>query len=139
MSSIQGPTVSAKQLAMSRALGAAFLSHQVEQLEKSVNARGGPGSANWRDRQHTTRPVTAPQRCHPRSTSATPSTASKKARDKRKSSDEEREQEADIIVIDASVLVHALYQVKRWCKDGREEVLIVPLEGELCICDCSLA
>lgn len=137
MPSIQGPTVSAKQLAMSRALGAAFLSHQVEQLEKSVNARGGPGSANWRDRQHTARPVTTHQRSHPRSTSATPSTASRKARDTRKSSDEEREREADIIVIDASVLVHALYQVKRWCKDGREEILIVPLEGELCIHDCS--
>ena len=137
MSSIQGPTVSAKQLAMSRALGAAFLSHQVEQLEKSVNARGGPGSANWRDRQHTARPSTAHQRSHPRSTSTTPSIASKKVRDTRKSGDEEREREADIIVIDASVLVHALYQVKRWCKDGREEILIVPLEGESCTHDRS--
>ncbi|KAF8731563.1 hypothetical protein AX14_004675 [Amanita brunnescens Koide BX004] len=134
----KGPTVSARQLAMSRALGAAFLSHQVEQLEKSVNARGGPGSANWRDRPHTARSATAYQRSqHPRSTSATPSTTAKKARDPRRSSDEERERGADIIVIDASVLVHALYQVKRWCKDGREEILIVPLEGELCIHECS--
>lgn len=39
------------------------------------------------------------------------------------------EKDADVIVVDASVLVHALYQVKKWCRDGREEILIVPLEG----------
>ncbi len=44
--------------------------------------------------------------------------------------DDNDAKEADIIVVDASVLVHALYQVKRWCKDGRDQVLIVPLEGE---------
>lgn len=51
----------------------------------------------------------------------------------RKSVDGEREAEkdkdVDIIVVDASVLVHALYQVKKWCRDGRAEILIVPLEG----------
>lgn len=37
--------------------------------------------------------------------------------------------DADIVVVDASVLVHALYKVKQWCRDGREEIIIVPLEG----------
>lgn len=40
------------------------------------------------------------------------------------------DKDADIVVIDASVLVHALYQVKKWCRDGRKEILIVPLEGK---------
>jgi len=39
------------------------------------------------------------------------------------------DKDADIIVVDASVLVHALYQVKKWCRDGRKEILIVPLEA----------
>jgi hypothetical protein len=39
------------------------------------------------------------------------------------------EKDADIVVVDASVLVHALYQVKKWCKEGRQEKIIVPLEG----------
>lgn len=39
------------------------------------------------------------------------------------------EKDVDIIVVDASVLVHALYQVKKWCRDGRKEIIIVPLEG----------
>jgi hypothetical protein len=41
----------------------------------------------------------------------------------------EKEKDADVVVVDASVLVHALHQVKRWCREGREEVVIVPLEG----------
>ena len=42
-----------------------------------------------------------------------------------------REKDADVVIVDASVLVHALPQVKKWCRDGREEVVIVPLEGKL--------
>lgn len=50
---------------------------------------------------------------------------------KRGSAEEERKaKDADIVVVDASVLIHALYQVKKWCRDGREEVIIIPLEGE---------
>ena len=41
----------------------------------------------------------------------------------------ETEKDADVIVVDASVLVHAIGQVKKWCKDGRKEIVIVPLEG----------
>ncbi|KAF9505961.1 hypothetical protein BS47DRAFT_480255 [Hydnum rufescens UP504] len=36
---------------------------------------------------------------------------------------------ADVIVLDASVLVHALGQMKRWCKIERKEIIIVPLEA----------
>ncbi|KAK7018440.1 hypothetical protein R3P38DRAFT_3360194 [Favolaschia claudopus] len=35
------------------------------------------------------------------------------------------EQDADVAIVDASVLVHALRQVKRWCRDGSEEVVII--------------
>lgn len=38
---------------------------------------------------------------------------------------------ASVIVLDASVLVYGLAQVKRWCKDERKEILIVPLEGDI--------
>lgn len=39
------------------------------------------------------------------------------------------EKDADVVVVDASVLVHALSQLKKWCKDGRPEVILIPLEG----------
>ena len=47
--------------------------------------------------------------------------------------DDGAEKDADVVVVDASVLVHALPQVKKWCRDGRKEVVIVPLEGELAV------
>ena len=40
-----------------------------------------------------------------------------------------KEKDADVIVVDASVLVNALGQLKKWCRDGQEEIIIVPLEG----------
>ncbi|KAI5114957.1 hypothetical protein M0805_001142, partial [Coniferiporia weirii] len=39
------------------------------------------------------------------------------------------EKVADVVVVDASVLVHALDQLKTWCGKGREEVVVVPLEN----------
>ena len=134
--------------AMSRALGAAFLNHQVEQLEKSVSSR--PTSGNWRDRRHpaagnakrdpsSTTVKTAPKtkietnkalpmkerdRAFDRNNTASPSM-------RRTSAEDKQENDADIIVVDASVLIHALYQVKKWCRDGRQEIVIVPLEGAI--------
>ena len=184
----QGLAVSPNRLAMSRALGAAFLNHQVEQLEKSVTvANSGhgmglaPGSGSWRNRRPlppgasgggsstqpagmVKRPPMAPgiKVASKGGNTKDESQAARKARVAaaangggvaaaarreghspanvkvnavvgRKSMDGEREadkdKEADIIVVDASVLVHALYQVKKWCRDGRAEILIVPLEG----------
>jgi hypothetical protein len=42
---------SACKMAMSRVLGAAFLNHQAEQLEKSMSSNG-PTSGKWRDRKY---------------------------------------------------------------------------------------
>ncbi|KAG6853502.1 hypothetical protein C0991_003776 [Blastosporella zonata] len=161
----QGPTVSPNKVAMSRALGAAFLNHQVEQLEKSVSGTTGPASGNWRRRQsppggapvvngNTKRPPMAPGIKVASRRPGEESQAARKARapggrdpgagiirirsqdTRRKSKDEDRAKEdrrddkdADIVVVDASVLIHALYQLKRWCREGRDEIIIVPLEA----------
>ena len=149
-------------MAMSRALGAAFLNHQVEQLEKSVSANS-PSSGNWRDRKNIpTIQDTSPPQYHKR----TPMAPGIKIVHRKNGSDtttfvvQERsalrerfnskfaatensslnpirqrgdsgDNDADIIIVDASVLVHALYQLKKWSRDGRKEIIIVPLEGIL--------
>lgn len=125
----RGPVVGSNKLAMSRALGAAFLNHQVEQLEKSV---AGPGTANWRDRRTPDAWHRAdPKRRSPRTQKREEDDGAVEVNaDKSKRKDESKPQkDADIIVVDASVLVHALPHVKKWCREGREEVLIVPLEA----------
>lgn len=129
---------------MSRALGAAFLSHQVEQLEKSVNNRT-PGTENWRDRRvpHSDQGGRHPTEKHHNSpgtlTSRRVSGPQPKQRiderPVRDLSDKKQKRgkatkDADVIVLDASVLIHALGQLKKWSRDGREEIIIVPLEGE---------
>ena len=145
----QGPTTPANKLAMSRALGAAFLSHQVEQLEKTVS--NGPASGNWRARRQTQaeyyhptggratsgndnakRPpnVSGPKYGGKKSIEQTDQEPGSEQKPGRRSFEGHRiEKDADIVVVDASVLVHALYQVKKWCKEGRQEKIIVPLEG----------
>ena len=145
---INSVQVNANKMAMSRALGAAFLNHQVEQLEKTVSTNG-PTSGNWRDRKH---PATGSAKRGPSSPAAKMAPKTKvetkalpmKERDRdfdrktptspsmrRISTEDKREKDADIIVVDASVLIHALYQVKKWCRDGRQEIVIVPLEGTI--------
>jgi hypothetical protein len=148
--------VSANKVAMSRALGAAFLNHQVEQLEKSVSNAPIPGS--WRDRRqgsdhnnnNNSNNSTGGRGLNRDNNSRRPPPTSgvrvarKKAgesmerertdpKHRRRLSDDQRgggvEKDADVVVVDASVLVHALYQVKKWCKEGRQETVIVPLEG----------
>ncbi len=135
---------------MSRALGAAFLTHQVEQLEKSVSAappRPSPSrnhngnNNNWRDRQ---RPHPQPSADSKRgqlpiggiritTTTHTHQHQQKErqgaAKNRGTEDAEKTTKEADVIVIDASVLVNALGRVKKWCRDGQEEIIIVPLEG----------
>jgi hypothetical protein len=152
-------TAPPNKIAMSRALGAAFLNHQVEQLEKSVG--NGPTSGNWRDRERgldsrqghtpgvlyntTTGAKPKPKKKHVAEVNSEKKDKREKGRDGRLSGEGrrssegtrkgEKEKDADVVVVDASVLVHALYQVKKWCRDGRNEVLIVPLEGALrCFC-----
>lgn len=128
---------------MSRALGAAFLSHQVEQLEKSVN-NCIPGTANRRDRRipHGDLGGRNYSEKHHNSSGALPSRRvsgpqtkqlvdDKPPRDPsdRKQRRGQEFKDADVIVLDASVLIHALGRLKKWSRDGREEIIIVPLEG----------
>ena len=110
---------------MSRTLGAAFLAHQVEQLEKTVDARGGYGQRGRGGRR-------------PPGRGFTPVNNNNNARGPKiavrgggpvQVRQERNEKDADIVVVDASVLIHALGQVKKWCREGREEIIIVPLEG----------
>ncbi|KAK7018447.1 PINc domain-containing protein [Favolaschia claudopus] len=126
--------------AMSRALGAAFLNHQVEQLEKSA------ASGNWRSRGPPASPQSSPKR-QPYSASTNNNKSSLRGKkngggntfviskdsasstQRRSVEEPNAEKDADVVIVDASVLVHALHQVKRWCRDGREEVVIVPLEA----------
>ncbi|TFY81288.1 hypothetical protein EWM64_g2720, partial [Hericium alpestre] len=147
MAEPRGPIAAGNKLAMSRALGAAFLTHQVEQLEKTVSA--GPGSRNWRERKAF--PNSNVPNGRPNGGKRSPAQFGAKYPKRRdvvegapvegkeiqikKRDEEQRElrkeqrKDADIVVLDASVLVHALSQVKKWCRDGREEILIVPLEA----------
>jgi hypothetical protein len=136
---------------LSRALGAAYLGHQVAKLESRINSadspayspgnspRGGGGRGRgprgggrvWtperggqrmRKRSFTLHPVAAESGSGPLQTS-NPSPGQFGPVPK------EKPIMANVIVLDASVLVYALGQVKRWCKEERKETLIVPLEG----------
>ncbi|KAH8113105.1 hypothetical protein DFH11DRAFT_1511060 [Phellopilus nigrolimitatus] len=107
--------------AMSRALGAAFLSHQVKELEKTVSDGTKP-----RDRRGSRGGGPRP----PRNVRPAPG---RRSGDREHSSEREDrypgKKDASVIVVDASVLVHALGQLKAWCGSNREEVIIVPLEA----------
>ena len=157
---------------MSRALGAAFLNHQVQQLEKSVenglnlhtrgynNAYGSNGPAQGQRRfdgpgKGRRGGLTAGDRGlgggaagmggkrgrHPgggKNGYYTRGQGGENGRDVDRGSDGDEkdaknaaspaEKDADVVVVDASLLVHAIGELKRWCKPRREE--IVPLDGE---------
>ena len=150
--------MTANRLAMSKALGAAFLNHQVEQLERKVTsgtARGRGGG--WREErrynsprpgqgtnEHATdrsgnqrrggasgagatraqkRPVSGSEPVHGQ---ATDEKMHLSWRDEAKG---DAHKDADIVVVDASVLIHGISYLKKWCRDGRQEVIIIPLEG----------
>ena len=139
---LKGPMLTANKLAMSKALGAAFLNHQVEQLEKSVSAKDNGG---WRDRRFTPAQANTDYSRGPNNARRTPQGAAghgpkvakrggertevNGAEDRRRREGAIEDKDADIVVVDASVLVHAISQVKKWCRDGRQEIVIVPLEG----------
>ncbi|KAI0631776.1 hypothetical protein C8Q77DRAFT_1061298 [Trametes polyzona] len=129
--------VAPNKLAMSRALGAAFLNHQVEQLEKSVhtggNWRGRRSPDNWRGDAKRTTSGPGSKTIRKRNESGgggEEGVRGESQREDRRSEDSGRGgKDADVVVVDASVLVHGLYHIKKWCRDGREEVIIVPLEA----------
>jgi hypothetical protein len=142
---------------MSRALGAAFLSHQVAELErKAANQRnraprgrgGRSGGARRSDRDQdydpdfdrarakaafgisTTAADEGSWRRRPLSSddTASESTSPPRPRIPLGGQSERNAPLADVIVVDASVLIYALGAVQRWCHDGQTQV-VVPLEG----------
>lgn len=128
-------TQSANRDAMSRALGAAFLNHKVEELEKTVTANpnaNGVFERNRRDRRGSQGNDTVRGRGGgPRQGRNASRRSNEEERD-RVSDGEKRtaaHQDAKTVVVDASVLVHCLGKLKDWCKPYRKEIIIVPLEG----------
>jgi hypothetical protein len=112
----------------------------------------GPSSGNWRDRERDNRRQSPTGGVLYNATSANPKRPSVKPprkkvthdfvverrekREARRSSEDaklgkgNKDKDADVVVVDASVLVHALHHVKKWCREGRDEVVIIPLEGK---------
>ncbi|KAG8994496.1 hypothetical protein FRB94_009835 [Tulasnella sp. JGI-2019a] len=125
---------------MSRALGTAFLTHQVAQLEKEVfssdrviyNGRGGGsgrggngagkrgrgGGRGGRIQFPTDHQQHQRQRLDADNDGYT--------RERRMP---ETKQVAERLVIDASVLIHALGKVREWSRDDRKEIVVIPLEA----------
>ena len=141
------PQQSANKDALSRALGAVYLSHKVQQLEKTVN---GSRREYGRDRDRGTSPTKELNRSSVNGRGPTRRGGpgnNAKARTQRGSGDmhieseksdadekhkiEKHVKDADVVVVDASVLVHALGQLKAWCRKDRKEIVLVPLEGKL--------
>ncbi|KAF8509865.1 hypothetical protein BU17DRAFT_98593 [Hysterangium stoloniferum] len=137
---MQGDKSSTNKLAMSRALGAAFLSHQVEQLERTVGKEvRSTTNNNWRDRESG---QSAGGRGARRGGAPHTHRGGKKGRKEGgrdggevvKPSEPKQpvtsdNRDAEVIVVDASVLIHALGHIKKWCRDGREEIVLIPLEA----------
>ncbi|QRV95705.1 hypothetical protein RhiJN_23723 [Ceratobasidium sp. AG-Ba] len=141
---------------MSRALGAAFLSHQVAELERNANGhrrpsrgRGGARGGGIRraekdqdydpefDRARTKAdfgisPPGADEGSWRRRPQSSDDTASESASPPRPRVISHAQPRAaplpDIIVVDGSVLIHALGAVQRWCRNKHTEV-VIPLEA----------
>ncbi|KAB5591197.1 hypothetical protein CTheo_5371 [Ceratobasidium theobromae] len=145
MSKVLDPQIDKNRTSMSRALGAAFLSHQVAELERTnqqrsrtPRSRGGRSGGMRRaerddydpdfDRArakaafgiHTDESWRRPQ--------SSDDTASESTSPPRQTLILDRPPRADVIVVDASVLIHALGAVQRWCHNGHTEV-VIPLEA----------
>lgn len=109
------------KVAMSKALGQAFLSHQVRQLEAGASKRGRHGRRGGTPMHGDVIPREAVSKSVPNDNAlanqvqetrpVSPLVANKR------------------IVIDASVLIHGLDQVKKWCIGEKVGQLIIPLEG----------
>lgn len=144
--------MTANRVAMSKALGAAFLSHQVEQLEQKVSgggSRGGGGGGSWREGRKNLGQGQGYQRGgggfgsgsgeYGREGGGRGRGGGRRrggvegereyGRGWRGDVKEREEKDADVIVVDVSVLVHGIAQLKKWCREGRSEVVIIPLEG----------
>lgn len=123
---------------MSKALGAAFLSHQVEQLESKMGKLGversqkGPVDTYLLDQgrrgERDADSASGGLRTGTRGRGA-PRPTSERAQQQPRRTSGGADSHFEVIVLDSSVLIHALDQVTKWCKPHRSETLIVPLEG----------
>lgn len=133
------PQQTANRDAMSRALGAAFLSHKVEELEKTVSTSPNTGGMYYKSRRGSQgadgggRGRGGPRQSRTSRPRNDEDLKARPAADKERVSDGEGicagKKDADVVVVDASALVHSLGQLKAWCRNNREEVIVVPLEG----------
>ncbi|CAE6515953.1 unnamed protein product [Rhizoctonia solani] len=149
MSRVIDPQVDRNRTSMSRALGAAFLSHQVAELERSQRnkaPRGRGGRPRRTDREdydpdfdrartkatfgiNNTPAEEDSWRRRPQSSDDTASESASPPRPRIPLGHHNRNAPlADVIVIDASVLIYALGAVQRWCHDGQTQV-VIPLEA----------
>ncbi|KEP50669.1 PIN domain protein [Rhizoctonia solani 123E] len=151
MSRVLDPQVDRNRTSMSRALGAAFLNHQVAELErnnqrtKAPRGRGGRARRSDRDREDydpdfdrartkatfgiDTTPVDQDSwRRRPQSSDDTASESASPTRPRIPLGHHRSTPLADVIVVDASVLIYALGAVQRWCNDGQTQV-VIPLEA----------
>ncbi|CAE6344745.1 unnamed protein product [Rhizoctonia solani] len=151
MSRLLDPQVDRNRTSMSRALGAAFLNHQVAELErnnqrtKAPRGRGGRARRSDRDREDydpdfdrartkatfgidTTPADQDSWRRRPQSSDDTASESASPTRPRIPLGHHRSAPLADVIVVDASVLIYALGAVQRWCNDGQTQV-VIPLEA----------
>jgi len=108
------------KIAMSKALGQAFLSHQVRKLEEDAGGRGRGSNRrgsfrthsdmNYNARNAATRRGAVHAASHNGTAHPIPKAPSR-------------------IVLDTSVLIHALDQVRKWCSPDNETKIVIPLEG----------
>ncbi|CAE7112284.1 unnamed protein product [Rhizoctonia solani] len=151
MSRVLDPQVDRNRTSMSRALGAAFLSHQVAELERNAGNqrnrahRGRGGRPRRSDREdydpdfdrartkatfgiNNTPAEEDSWRRPPQSSDDTASESASPPRPRIPLGHHRNTPLADVIVIDASVLIYALGAVERWCHDGQTQV-VIPLEA----------
>lgn len=120
---------------MSLALGAAFLNHQVEELQKSVTTKPHAGYGPKMNYARAVDPRPTRGRGQLDNSAKVvrnePRPQSMHLEQSREREDKQAPiQVADIIVVDASLLVHGIGQLKDWCRNNRKEIVIVPLESE---------
>lgn len=99
---------------MSKALGQAFLAHQVRQLESGAASRGKPHRRGGPRRPQDVVGRSNNQSIHTQQTPGGRLTTNHAI--------------PAIIVLDTSIFVHSLDQIKKWLSGERPERLVVPLE-----------
>lgn len=118
---------------MARNLGAAFLNHKVEELSKKTQAAEFQRNRERRGSRGGVAGGQRPSTRNGRQLRNDEATKGFRNNDGEHSSEREDRpvgrKDANVVVVDASVLVHALGQLKAWCRNNREEIVIVPLEG----------